>query len=89
MQAMFELSSFTGNISKWNVSAVKDMSHMFRSSAFYGDLCAWNLGQRTSGPSMVQQDSMFENSFLENSDFGCQPTCNDKKQNENETTVDC
>eukprot|EP00961_Rhodomonas_salina_P039211 527073-Rhodomonas_salina.1 len=55
MAAMFYRSSFTGDISKWDVSAVNDMSWMFGSSSFIGNLCSWNLQARTE----VDTRSMF------------------------------
>eukprot|EP00961_Rhodomonas_salina_P181790 2453985-Rhodomonas_salina.1 len=40
---MFAVSSFTGDISKWDVSAVNDMSWMFYRSSFTGDISKWDV----------------------------------------------
>ena len=38
--------SFNGNISKWDVSSVKDMSSMFRrASSFNGDVAKWDVSR--------------------------------------------
>ena len=44
---MFFKSSFNGDISKWNVSNVKDMSSMFENSQFSRceDLEKWNVSK--------------------------------------------
>ena len=34
---------FNGDISKWNVSKVIDMSHMFECSQFDGDISRWDV----------------------------------------------
>jgi len=39
----FPLGDFNGDISKWNVSNVKDMRHMFAESKFNGDISKWNV----------------------------------------------
>ena len=36
-------NAFNGDISKWNVSNVKEMSDMFADSAFKGDISGWDL----------------------------------------------
>jgi surface protein len=38
MDSMFAWSKFTGDISKWDVSNVRDMSKMFNNSIFNGDI---------------------------------------------------
>jgi surface protein len=38
MDSMFAWSKFTGDISKWDVSNVRDMSKMFKYSKFNGDI---------------------------------------------------
>ena len=40
---MFLISKFNGEIGKWNVSEVKDMSYMFAESEFKGDISKWNF----------------------------------------------
>lgn len=34
---------FNGDILQWDVSNVKNMSHMFAASHFNGDISAWNV----------------------------------------------
>ena len=36
---------FNGDISRWDVSNVKNMSHMFTASHFNGDISAWDVSQ--------------------------------------------
>jgi hypothetical protein len=43
---MFANSEFNGDISKWDISAVKDINKMFTESAFRGDLRPWNLTEK-------------------------------------------
>ncbi len=43
MIALFENSSFSGNISEWNVSNVTNMAYMFSGSKFKGDSSKWEL----------------------------------------------
>ncbi len=40
---MFFNSKFNGDISKWNVSHVEEMSYMFSNSKFNGDISNWNI----------------------------------------------
>ena len=40
---MFAESVFTGDISRWNVSKVKNARHMFRNARFRGDISDWDL----------------------------------------------
>ena len=42
------LSKFNGDISKWNVSKVEDMSSMFFQSQFNGDISQWDVSNVTS-----------------------------------------
>ena len=37
------LNKFNGDISKWNVSNVKDMNYMFANSKFNGDISKWDV----------------------------------------------
>ena len=43
MSFMFRLSEFNGDISKWDVSKVKDMESMFEYSNFNKDISKWNI----------------------------------------------
>ena len=43
MSELFLYSSFTGDISKWNVSNVTDMQEMFAYSKFNGDISEWDV----------------------------------------------
>ena len=40
---MFKWSEFNKDISKWDVSNVKDMSDMFWVSNFNGDISSWDV----------------------------------------------
>ena len=48
MAALFEGSSFSGDISKWNVSNVTDMARMFAESTFKGDISKWIVSKVTN-----------------------------------------
>eukprot|EP00961_Rhodomonas_salina_P244820 3308544-Rhodomonas_salina.1 len=61
MAFMFAESAFTGDISKWDVSAVNSMEGMFHESSFTGDLCPWAL-ENSPG---VDQTEMFDLSPLD------------------------
>lgn len=37
------LSEFNGDISKWDVSRVEDMSYLFSDSTFNGDISKWDV----------------------------------------------
>jgi len=57
---VFAFSSFTGDISKWNVSSATDMSFMFyESSSFNGNLGTWNVSRVTT---MVSCSSLLRES---------------------------
>ena len=43
MSDLFLYSSFTGDISRWNVSNVTDMHEMFAYSKFNGDISEWDV----------------------------------------------
>ena len=45
MSELFLYSSFTGDISKWNVSNVTDMHEMFAYSKFNGDISEWDVSK--------------------------------------------
>lgn len=60
MVGLFESSKFDGDISKWNVSHVDDMSAMFLKSAFtgqHGSLNAWNVKNVTDFQNMFYGSS--------------------------------
>ena len=43
MTSMFAYSKFNGDISKWDVSNVKDMYWMFNNSKFNGNISKWDV----------------------------------------------
>jgi hypothetical protein len=45
MSDLFHNCSFNGDISKWDVSNVKNMSNMFLESEFDGDISQWNVSK--------------------------------------------
>ena len=49
---------FNGDISKWNVSNVKDMSNMFKDAPFDGDISNWDVSN------VEYMDCMFMNSYF-------------------------
>jgi surface protein len=49
---MFGNSRFNGDISKWDVSNVTDMSNMFSNSLFNGDISKWNVGDNVRSTDM-------------------------------------
>ena len=56
MGGMFRESSFNGDISRWNVSAVQDMSFMFWESKFAKDTSGWSFNDS------VDRKNMFSDS---------------------------
>ena len=42
---MFVKSKFNGDISKWDVSMLKDMNWMFYKSKFNGDISNWDVSK--------------------------------------------
>ena len=56
---MFYDSKFIGNISKWNVSNVENMSSMFAYSQFDGNISNWNVSN------VKDMSNMFTNSPLQ------------------------
>ena len=51
---MFYVTTFNGDISSWDVSAVTDMSYMFyNATAFNGDLRLWNVSAVTNMECML------------------------------------
>jgi len=59
----YGLKEFNGNISKWNVSNVTNMSWMFYESEFNGDISKWDVSN------VKYMNDMFENSKF-NGDIG-------------------
>lgn len=49
-----ELGKFNGDISKWNVSNVTDMSRMFSGSEFNGDISKWDVSNVTDMRAMFE-----------------------------------
>ena len=47
MSGMFYDSQFNGDISKWDVSNVTNMSVMFSDSQFNGDISNWDVSNVT------------------------------------------
>ena len=66
MSGLFYENEFCAgiDISRWNVSNVKNMSHMFAISAFDGDISNWDVSNVTA------MNSMFECCKAFNSDIG-------------------
>jgi antitoxin component YwqK of YwqJK toxin-antitoxin module len=56
---MFRASYFNGDISKWDVSKVKDMSEMFRTTYFNGDISEWDTSN-VENMSMMFFNSKFD-----------------------------
>lgn len=59
MSGLFSCLSFHGDISRWDVSNVTDMSYMFSRSLFNQDISKWNTGN------VMRMGSMFEHSAFE------------------------
>ena len=57
MGNVFRETSFTGDISKWNVSRVTTTGQMFENSSFNGDISKWNMGSVTNMVSMFSGSS--------------------------------
>ena len=45
MAYLFAGLKFNGDISKWNVSNVRDMENMFDGSSFNGDISKWDVSK--------------------------------------------
>ena len=56
MEFTFSYSKFKGDISKWDVSNVKDMRYMFYKSNFNGDISKWDVRK------VEEMDNMFSGS---------------------------
>ena len=60
MKELFQTSKFNGDISKWNVSNVTDMSSMFRNSqTFNQDIASWDVSNVTDMQFMFSQATAF------------------------------
>lgn len=51
---MFQSSIFTGNLSAWPVTTVKDFSSLFEQSHFNGDLSRWDMSGATDVSAMFR-----------------------------------
>ena len=61
MEDMFRDTSFTGNLSSWDVSSVTNMHGMFSSSSsFNGDLSSWKVSSVTDMSDMFNGASFFD-----------------------------
>ena len=61
MSAMFQNTSFNGDISDWNVSNVKNMSYMFLDSEFNGDISDWDVSNVTDMSQMFKKSNFKKN----------------------------
>ena len=53
-------AEFNGNLSRWQVGQVTDMSYMlWGATSFNGDLSGWNVGQVTNMSSMFRDATSF------------------------------
>ena len=52
MDSMFAESKFNGDISKWDVSKVKNMSYMFAYSKFNKDISNWQINKNCNTSNM-------------------------------------
>ena len=55
----YGLENFNGDISKWDVSSVEDMSYMFAGSIFDGDISAWDVSGVTTMCGMFEYAKFF------------------------------
>jgi surface protein len=58
MGQLFFKTTFNGDISRWDVSNVREMSRMFSESYFNRDISKWNVGN------VLNMQSMFEHSLF-------------------------
>ncbi len=59
LNGMFRSSSFSGDISNWDVSNVQAFQYMFETSSFNGDISNWNVSGATSMNNMFQDADNF------------------------------
>ncbi len=59
LSGMFRSSSFSGDISNWDVSNVQAFQYMFAFSPFNGDISNWNVSGATSMKDMFQDADGF------------------------------
>jgi surface protein len=52
MKEMFTHSTFSSDISNWNVSSVTDMTKMLGGTSFDGDISKWDVSNVTDMKSM-------------------------------------
>ncbi|MBC6426487.1 MAG: BspA family leucine-rich repeat surface protein, partial [Ekhidna sp.] len=57
MFGMFQSATFTGDLSKWDVSKVTNMAAMFQNSSFNQDLSKWDVRKVTNMTAMFQNSS--------------------------------
>ena len=60
MSGMFRSTSFSADLSTWNVSSVTDTSRMFQSSSFDGNISTWDVSQVQNMRSMFSSASSFD-----------------------------
>lgn len=58
MSSMFLGASFIGDISKWNVSSVKDMGAMFYGCPFQGDISQWPIRNDADLRNMIEKNRL-------------------------------
>ena len=59
MNSMFRDTSFSANLSGWNVSQVTDTSRVFQGSSFNGDISGWDVSRVQAMRSMFSGASSF------------------------------
>jgi len=65
MSFMFRKSKFNGDISKWDVGNVRDMTDMFCDSLFNGDISKWNINIKI----LKEVPLNFDNNAVDNNNF--------------------
>jgi surface protein len=65
--SMFRESSFTGDITNWDVSTVSDMSNMFRdNTTFNQDISVWTTSNLTNIENILLNSASFDNKSINN-----------------------